>query len=990
MLNPEWRDRVESWRRELARHFYRPLGRVELRGFVTRAQLTPQRAWREPFRPMPVGTKWGAQWKYGWFKTRIVAPRAAAGHRLVAYLTDRESVVFVNGRTHSGRFQPVTLTRRARAGETFDVLFETYAGHGPVDFPCHAGPTPPQRRTTPVVLARQQEVKEATFGVWQEDAYQLWLDVETAADLPRALPPESLRVAELEAGLKDFTLVADFELPEEKLLASCRAARQRLAPLLRCVNGSTAPVFYCFGHGHLDTAWLWPLAHSERKVARTVANQLELLAEYPEHRFLMSQPAQYVWLRDKYPDLYARVKRAVRAGQFIADGAMWVESDTNLPAGESLIRQCLHGRRFFREEFGVDSRLLWLPDVFGYSGALPQILKGCGVDYFSTAKLFWTYHGGDPFPYNQFWWQGIDGTAVLVFLHEDYGAHTRPEQAIRRWHQRRQRDGLKTFLYPFGWGDGGGGPERDHLEFLRRAKDLEGMPRMKLAAPAEFFRDLARADTLNRYVGELYYPCHRGTYTSQARAKRGNRKAEFALREAEMWGAVAAATRGFRYPLVTMDAAWRNLLLHQFHDILPGSSIHRVYEETTAAHRQVIAVARQVQQAAQVRLAKRTSQAVTVFNSLGWERHAVVELPDRRQAEVTVPACGWTTVTAPTAVCHAVATPRSLENDLLRVTFNACGEITGIRDKETGGEWLAGGANRFLMFQDVPSQFDAWDIDSMYELQPVRLDSRAQITVRGDTLRVTRQLHNSKLIQEISLRPSRRRIDFVTMVDWQERHKLLKVSFPVAVHADEAIHEIQFGHVRRPNHRSRPFDADRFEVSQHKWTALAEEGRGAAVLNDCKYGVNVLGQTINLTLLKSSLLPDEIADRGRQEFTYAFYAWNGPFAASRVVQEAYELNCPVTVVAGAAAVEFSAFSVDAANIIIETVKPAEDGSGDVIVRLYEALRTATRCTLRVNLPVHTAVATDMQELPQRRLALRQGRLALEFRPFEVKTILLKR
>jgi len=882
----------------------------------------------------------------------------------------------------------------------------------------------------------QATVGESTFGVWEEEVYQLTLDVYTLFELRDHLDPNSLRVAEIDAGLRDFTTIVDFEIPHDEMLETIRAGRARLKPLLDCVNGSTAPTLFAFGHAHLDVAWLWPLAETKRKAVRTFSSQLALMKEYPEYRFLQSQAYLYWIIKTHYPDLYRRIKRAVRAGQFIPEGGMWVEADTNISGGESLIRQFLYGKRFFRDEFGVECQVLWLPDVFGYSGALPQIMRGCGIKYFSTQKIFWTYHGGEPFPYNTFIWEGIDGTGIYTHLHNDYNSHTNPASVIQRWNERVQKDGFSTRLFPFGWGDGGGGPTRDHLEFLRRERNLEGVPRVRIAHPLEYFQDQEAKGWPNmRYVGELYFQAHRGTYTSQARTKRGNRKGAFALREAEeMWGAVAQALRRFTFPHRRIDEAWRSLLLHQFHDIIPGTSIHRVYEETEAAHAEVIRPAREVAEQATARLTD-NSPALTVFNSLSWERTALVPLPEgftgaadeagnalpvqvvdgQSWAEATVPSCGWTTIyptrktgSAPTATALSNARDerrmasapvalsiarRTLENNLLRVQFNRRGEITSIYDKESGGEWAAGVCNCLKMYKDVPSAWDAWDVDSMYELTPVPLDEPAEIQVVANgplvaKLRVTRRIHDSTLTQEISLRHGSRRIDFHTLVDWQERHKLLKVAFPVAVHANEAVHEIQFGHIRRPNHKSRPFDADRFEVSNHKWTALMEEGRGAAVLNDCKYGVNVVGNSINLTLLRAPLAPDESADRGHQEFTYAFYCWNGPFADCDLVREGYDLNVPVLTAPGAAG-ERSLFTVDAPNVVIETVKPAEDGSKDVIVRLYEAKRTATRCTLTTTLPVRGAVQTDMLENDEAPLPCNNGRIALDFRAFEIKTVRLR-
>jgi len=565
-----------------------------------------------------------------------------------------------------------------------------------------------------------------------------------------------------------------------------------------------------------------------------------------------------------------------------------------------------------------------------------------------------------------------------------------------------------------------------------------------MASPIEYFRDQEARGTCNRYVGELYFQGHRGTYTSQARTKRGNRKSELALREAELWGVAATVLAGFTFPTEAIDQVWKTVLLNQFHDILPGSSIHRVYEEAEAGYADVLATAWQAAHAAAAALTDQ-SQAMTVFNSLSWGRPALVELPDgvegavnadgetlpaqvidgKTWVEVTAPACGWTTLrlrsgpalldseralldsgqalpgsgqaprltSSDTVASTLRATPTLLENELLRIEFNAAGEITRIWDKETGREWAAGVCNSLKLYKDVPTTWDAWDLDSMYALTPVELDLHATVEVVATgplvaTLRVTRKLNQSAMTQDISLRRGSRRVDFHTVLDWQESHKLLKVNFPVDLHTNEAIHEIQFGYIRRPNHLSRPFDADRFEVCNHKWTAITEGNRGFAVLNDCKYGINVLGNSINLTLLKAALAPDMTADKGRQEFTYAIYPWNGSLAESAVVREAYDLNCPVMAAQGAAGAR-SLFSVDTPNIIVETVKPAEDGSPDIVVRLYESKRMATQCALITSLPVHEVIQTDMLENGDKKLPCQSGKIELEFRAFEVKTVRLR-
>ena len=1016
-LTLEWRHRIDQWRQELARQFYRPLGALSVSGFMTQDHLSLADALTRDFSPMPAGTRWGAKWDYGWFKGEILVPDEAHGNALVLRMDlGGESLVFLDGQFAGAvdhQHKEIALPREAQPGARISVIAEVYAGHGPRVV--HAGPIPPGRETVPEPPLTQVQVGDSTFGIWQEEVYQLWLDVETLYEIREHIDPDSLRVAEIDRGLRDFTLLVDFELPQAEMLAGVRAARERLQPLLACVNGSTTPTMVAFGHAHIDTAWLWPLAETERKCARTFSTTLALMDQYPEYRFLQSQPHLYQMVKDRYPALYGRIKQAIARGQWIPEGGAWVEPDTNVPSGESLIRQFVHGKRFFREEFGVESELLWLPDVFGYTAALPQIMRGCGIRYFSTQKLLWIYYDGDPFPYNTFTWEGIDGSEVYAHIHNDYNARTNPAVTIKRWRERRQKDGISSRMFPFGYGDGGGGPTRDHLEFVRRQADLEGAPKVVMGSPADFFRGQQAAGWPDaRYVGELYLQGHRGTLTSQARTKRTNRQCEFALREAEMWS-VAAAQNGFVVPGDRLDAAWKTVLLNQFHDILPGSSIQRVYEDAEAMYADALQAAQMTIQDATAALVD-SSEAQTLFNSLSWPRTDLVALPagfagasaadgqplpvqqtgDTIWTEVQAPPCGWLTLepALPARVENTLrATRDTLENDLLRVRFDEQGAISSIYDKEAAREWSAGRCNDLRMYKDVPSKWDAWDIDSMYPLTPVALVEPAEIEVLADgplfaRLRVTRTLNNSTMVQQIILRRNCRRIDFHTVVDWQESHKMLKVHFPVTVRAEDALHEIQFGHVRRPTHRNRQYDADRFEVTNHKWTALVEEARGCAVLNDCKYGVSVDGHSINLTLLKSALAPDMTADKGRQEFTYAFYAWQGSLMASGLVQAGYELNVPLQTAAGGAG-QASLFALDASNIIVDTVKPAEDGSGDVIVRLYESMRTATRCRLTTALPVGRAALTDMLENELDELVLEQGAsLTLEFRPFEVKTIRL--
>jgi alpha-mannosidase len=1001
-LSPEWDHRIKRWENALWQSIYVPIGSLELAGHSTTLRLTEEQAAAGTFKLMPEGTEWGSKWEYGWFKAGLIIPEVAKGKRVVVCLeTGGESLVWINGRIMGSvgwGHREITLTRSAEPGQRFDLLFETYAGHGRIT--SGDGPNLWGTQTVPEPPAAQVKVGPCTFGIWREEVYQLAVDFTTLYELRGRLDPLGLRVAQIDEALMDATMLIDFELPEGQMLETMAAGRELLKGLIESKNGPTMPTLYSFGHAHIDVAWLWPLQETERKMARTVINQLALIDEYPEHRFLQSQPHLYTMLKKHYPELYERFKAAIESGNVIADGGMWVEADTNISSGESLIRQILYGRQYFKEVLGVESSVLWLPDVFGYSGALPQILKGCGMVGFTTQKITWAYGGGDPFPYNTFWWVGIDGTGIPAHIFTDYNSQTRPNFILDRWNTRLQKNGIDTMIMSYGWGDGGGGPERDHLEFLHRAQDLEGLPRVKLATPLEFFEDLQRKGMpKERYVGELYFQAHRGTYTSQAKTKKGNRKSEFALREAELWGSAARALKGMEFGPDSLRETWTKVLLNQFHDILPGSSIQRVYQEAEGLHAEAIADAREAAQMAAGTLAGR-GNCVTVFNSLSWPRKALVETASGT-AEVVVPACGWTTVDeaapskdGPTWV-RAEALQGGgacLENDLLRAEFNANGELVSLVDKASGREQMAAPGNRLCLYKDIPDNWDAWDLNAMTESAPVTLGESGKLEVMPSglfeaKLRLTRNLNDSHLTSVISLKRGSRRIDFATGIDWRESHKLLKVNFPVTIWTDEAIHEVQFGHLRRPNHSSRQYDADRFEVCNYKWSALAEEGRGVAVLNDSKYGLSVKGNSINLTLLKSALAPDMNADKGLQTFTYAIYYWNGSLIDSGVVQEAYDLNVPVMLVNGAGG-EGSLFSLSASNIIIEAVKPAEDGSRDVIVRLYESMRTATRTQLATALPFSKAEATDMLENTIEPLEMVNGKIDLDFRPFEIKTVRL--
>lgn len=991
-LTRDWEQRIQQWIDTLPRLFYEPLGALPLEAHFTHGQCSLAEAAGKAFAPIAAGTRWGSKWEYGWFRTSVKLPKQAAGKR-IAFRSGAgsECAIFVDGKAAGAwdrEHKEITLTRKGVAGIRYEILIEAYGGHGQTPVGC--GPVLDGECVIPETPKKQVTVGETTFGIWHEAVYQLWMDCITLWGMLPKLPQDSLRVQEVENGLIEMTLAVDLELPLDELLKTVAKGRRLLKPLMTCTNGTTAPNFYCTGHSHIDVAFLWPIRETESKCIRTFGTQLAMMDEYRDMTFIQSQPYLYTSVKENNPELYSRIKKAVKQGRWIPEGGMWVEADSNIPGGESLIRQFLYGKRFFQEEFGVDNHLLWLPDVFGYSGALPQIMRGCGVDYFATCKLSWAVGRHQPFPYHSFWWQGIDGTKVFAHVYTDYASTVDSGTMIERWNSRRQREKLTARLVPYGHGDGGGGPTRDHLEFIKRQRDLEGAPRLRHCSPLDFFREEEKKpEWMPTYVGELYFQNHRGTYTSQAKTKQGNRKSEFALREAELWAAVASLQAGKPYPLAELETLWKKVLLNQFHDIIPGSSIARVHEEAEREYATVIEGAAEVSAGATKALTGKSRKAITVFNSLSWKRDALVALPEKMKGAATetgetlpsqvldgrtvvqvrdIPSCGWLSLKAAEPVSGPnplKATPTLLENEHLRIRINNRGELTSIYDKDHQRELAGGICNQFALYKDIPFNFDCWNIDVSYRDCPVPLQEKATVTVKAKgpvvaILSVKRRLNKSTLTQEIRLEAGSRTVEFVTTVDWQEKHKLLKVNFPVSIHATESLHEIQFGHLARPTHESTNHAAAQFEVCQQKWTGLCDNGHGVALLNDCKYGISVQDNVMGLTLLKSGLAPDMHADIGEQSFTYAFYAWDGPFAESDVVQQGYELNTPVLSARGAAETT-SLLSLNQPNIIVESVKLAEDGSDDIIVRLYESSRKETRTVLTTHLPVAQVLQTTMLE-----------------------------
>ncbi|MBR3019050.1 MAG: alpha-mannosidase [Clostridia bacterium] len=1012
----------------LAADLYHPLGEMMLEGFKTKEELSLAEAERLPRKPWPEGAVWGQPREYAWMFSRFTVPPEAKGERIVMDLNPGgEGTLFVNGHAFGARRadrldQPhqyigdQTVVLCASGGETVSVAMEVYSGTPLPAHPCR--PVFPEEgvsfdRTKPAVIGR------STFGFWNEEAYQLWLDLTVLRDVHNYLDRNDGFREALEDGFAKLLDMLDLEQPLAARRRACLTARDLIAPLRNAHNGTFAASMGVVANSHLDFAWLWPIGETRRKTARTFAAQLRLLKEYPEAIFLASQCAEYELCRQYYPELFEEVKAAIAEGRWIADGGMWVEPDTNMAGGEALVRQFLYGRRYFREVLGVDSRVAWLPDTFGYSAALPQIIKGFGMSGLTTQKIFWSYNDSEPFPHHAFLWRGLDGTTIYSFLHMFYETKVDAATVYKRWVDRLETDGSRDFYLPFGYGDGGGGPTRDDMEQIRRQKDLQGAPKLYWISPENYLKKRDNGN-LPVYRGELYVPCHRGTYTTQAAIKKGNRRAEHALRAWEMLAAAAAFTGRAAYPAAALEETWKLLLINQFHDILPGSSIAEVY---VRARKELAQIQDTAINGAKEALCAFLGEGagLTVFNP---SSHRVARLiradssfakgavtgdgtrfeacPDGDGALIWAclePMSAITLYPADVAAENRVTLQKQggqfvFENSKLRAVFNERGELLSMVTRADGQERVRSASNVFHLYRDLPRRFDAWDIDSQTERRevPLQPECSAEITCPGGLcaeLKVTLRFSSSVIEQRVRLTAEEEQLEFITEADWHERHRLLKVSFDTGIDADNAAHQIQFGYLPRPAHRSRHYDADRFEVCAHAWTALTDASRGAAVLNDCKYGVSANDGVIGLSLLRAPVFPDPEADQGHHQFVYAYRAWNGPLEAGGVQEAADALNDPLITVPGVCE-SLRVLDVDCPSVVVESVKLAEDGSGDMIVRLFESMGGSRKTLCRPPVPFTSARQCSLAEENDEPLSITDQAFKLSFRPFEIITVRLSK
>lgn len=1000
-LGRQWDERLRIWDEAFERNLYTRLEEITLSGFTTMEQLTLEQAAGQELRPFPPGTEWGKKWEYGWFHACVTMPEAAAGKRILLHLgVGPEMLVYVNGREAGSidrQHFAVELADCAVPGERYEIYAECYAGHG-VRL---EGGGVCQRDDVPVPEPPECQcvVAGSHFGIQDQEMFEAYVDYHTLYELWKVLPECGLRTAQIGEALQRFTCIADFEAPQPRRSESVREGARILRPLLEKRNGDTAPGLTIFGQSHLDLAWLWPLEETKRKAARTYSNQVALTERYPGYKFLLCSPTVLEYLKTYYPGLYGRVKDKVRAGQFIPEGAVYVESDTNLAGGESLVRQFVLGKRWFQRELGVDSRMTWLPDTFGFSGALPQIMKGCRVSYFATQKLLRCDPECEQFPYNLFWWEGIDGTRVLSHIFKKNNAVFTSAALRERWEKdRHQKQGIDSFLFPFGYGDGGGGPTELMVETAERCRDLEGAPRCTMESPVDFFDRLDKAAIQNVYYGELYLAWHRGTYTAQARIKRGVRKAEYALREAEYLAGLLRLVGRAEAEEATdrLEELWELLLLQEFHDVLPGTSIERVNREAEEALERVERESR----ALAGELLGALAEGKALFNSLSWERSC---------RGLKLPPCGYLRLGADEAFPGETAWEPAqawdggeefvFSNQFYCARLDGAGRITSLKDMESGYEYAGEPLNQWRLYRDVNVDYDAWELGRMYEQAPEALEDECTLEISrasdgGAAAVVTRRERYFTACQRIVFRADSPRIDFETEIDWQERHRVLKVDFPTTVYTKEVLEEIQFGYIRRPTHKSRQYERDMYETCHHKYAVLTDGENGFALLNDCKYGLSAQDSRLSLTLLRAPVMPDMTADRGVHRFTYSILPFQGSFARSRVTEEAYECNVSVTASrAGeepaAAATSLSFFRLEGGHVILETCKPAFDRRDGVVLRLYESKGCAGETLLFLPSVVKRAYVCNMLEETEGELELIEGKVRLSFRAFEIKSVLLE-
>ena len=965
---------------------------------------------------------WYGPDKHYWFRAEYTVPKSMDGKTLYLkvatqvdhwdYAKNPQFLLFVNGQMTQGmdlNHQTVMLERCAKEGETYTIDLQGYTG----------------------VMFAELTFTMETVEV-DETINEIYYDIVVPLQGFSRMQEDDKVRKDLRTILNNTVNLLDLRTPySEEFYQSIEEAHNYIQKALyEDMSGYEDVIASCIGHTHIDVAWLWTVAQTREKVARSFSTVLKYMDEYPEYKFMSSQPALYQFLKERYPETYEKIKERVKEGRWEPEGGMWVEADCNLTSGESLVRQFLYGKKFFKDEFGIDSRILWLPDVFGYSGALPQIMKKSGIKYFMTTKLAWNQI--NKVPYDTMMWRGIDGSEIFTHLittlgvgqseadfFTTYNGMLHPDAILGGWHRYQNKDINNDILIAFGYGDGGGGPTREMLETSKRMeKGIRGIPKVRQEFAGNYFEELEERVEGNKslpvWEGELYFEYHRGTYTSMGRNKRSNRRCEQLLMDAELLEVLTGTSEKEE-----MDKIWRTVLLNQFHDILPGSSIAEVYEVTKKEYAEIESrLAEMIAEKLNL-LMDGGQDKISVFNTLGFDRNDVVSLGDCHAAALTdesgkiypvqetaqgavayitdIPAKGGKTLqlldTVKEEASRIQITENGIETPFYRISIDENGLFTSIYDKECDREVLKAGekGNLLRMYEDKPMHYDCWDIDMYYSEKywDAEKADKIQWTEEGPvraTLEIQRTISNSVIKQEIHFYADSRRIDFSTWVDWKEHQHLLKVHFPVNIHSDEATFEVQFGNLKRKIHGNTSWDEARFESCGQKWMDISEGHYGVSLLNDCKYGYSAKDSNIALTLIKSGIDPNKTADQEEHVFTYALYPHKEMWSAAGTVQEAYKLNQPAYATKGELKNTGKSFiSTDKDNIIIETVKPAENGDG-MIVRLYDCENSLTKATLTFAEGMLESVEEcNLMEEKEADIEACGNSFTVSVKPYEIKT-----
>lgn len=834
------------------------------------------------------------------------------------------------------------------------------------------------------------------------------------------LDPESREMIALKDHLyRALSLLDMFDLESEAFSASVKRARAYMETEFYgkyCHEQDATTV--CIGHTHIDCAWKWTLKQTREKVQRSFATVLELMNRYPEYKFMSSQALLYQNLKEEAPELYEQVKKRIQEGRWECEGAMWVEADCNLSSGESLVRQVMYGKNFFKKEFGVENRVLWLPDVFGYSAALPQILRKCGVDWFVTSKISW--NDVNRMPHDTFLWRGIDGTEINThFLtaqdatreetknRTTYVSHIDAPKIAGAYKRYSDKNLTNEALNTFGYGDGGGGPTSEELELGRRgARGIPGSPNVKIEFAGDFLKRLEEKMENNpavaKWQGELYLEYHRGTYTTMAYNKKNNRKCEFLYQNAELIGVIGEQLLGKKFPAEELHKGWEDILTNQFHDIIPGSSIKEVYDQCMIDYPRIIGIGERIVSDRYAAVANGIDKkhGYVIFNPNSFEGAGMVKIDGKSAYVSGVPSKGWLATKDFVTENHVVIDGKTVQTDRLTVKFDDAWQLSSIYDKMEDREVLRVGeaGNELRVYADYPDKYDAWEWTEYAREQAYRtVTAVSSVEVIDDGarrgIRITRPYEQSVIEQTVWFADGTTKIEIENHIDWHQQHHTLRTTFPVEINADKATYEIQFGTIERPTHSNTSWDRAKFEVCAHKYADLSEGGYGVSLLNDCKYGHDIHDGNITLSLLRSTTDPNPEADQGEHTFTYAIYPHAGSFAESDTIRLAYTMNNPMVAIAATGDCDtlpacYSAVSFDRDNVICETVKAAEDGEG-TIVRFYETKNRRGKVAVTLGIPAERVYLCDLMENEISELIVENGKVVTNVSPFEIVTLKVK-